>query len=293
MRQETWDRLGKAVKPWILSNGVAIPLFVVLLRIDGISKFVTEQTGVTAAVLLAVEAAMFWGSFVLFAPKSKSKGMLKDTAIAFHLRFGQVRDYPAIRDIHLEYFPAKTLMDPAEYRLFLTSDREIVRIIEVELADHARKVIGYYSVWPIAKSTFADLAEGKLRESATTGRHLLDIAEASTCVLYVAEICVSRSWRETASVVFVRDLQARVTSLIAQYPCVESVHAWAYTDDGMELAGLSSLERMERKGKRHTFFQRMIDDRIRESARERVSRRPFLRAKTVVLAYDLDEEADL
>jgi hypothetical protein len=168
-------------------------------------------------------------------------------------RFALPEDYEKLLAIYRQHFPSDTILPAEEYRLLMQPERGVVRVLEGVCANGIPKVIGFYSVWALARSTIDALAAGTIREAEIKSNEILEFDAAAASTLYVAEIAIAIG--QPFGHTLMRDAKDYLLHLLESHPNLNSVSAWAYSEVGRRLASRMGMKKMTgRNGRQSDFF---------------------------------------
>lgn len=179
-------------------------------------------------------------------PPDKKCGLHPPAPLEYTMRFAKPDDYDEIIEVFREEFGDQVLLDAREYQRLMLPGRNIVRVLEADFEREGKKIIGYYSLWPMERSTFDGLWRGKLHESKLDNSLILDFADTRATVAYIADYCVARRYRAACRRYFLDDFKSYLRNLLFEYRHLGDIVAWSYTTIGQGMCELLRMKRIAR-----------------------------------------------
>lgn len=237
------------------ANGLYATLGLGVLQIDAaVRAFALRQWVVLALgviVLELVTLAVLWWLDRHKVRAGRAKDPFQATPEAILIRNSRREDVELTGEVYREWFPSSQLIDPADFAR-LTSRAVHVRVAEEIYADGVRRVVGYYTIWPMTQANYDSLVEGRLKECEFTSDMILPPDSPEAEVLYIGEICVRKA--SNAGGFLLRDAMSYVRCLVDQNAAISVVAAWASTSDGRSIAGRVGMTRARRSSGKLTDF---------------------------------------
>jgi hypothetical protein len=236
------------------ANFGLVTLAVAILAIgDNVRTFAQENFGVLALVLAVAEAGIIGTLYYLYRNYDRTvegdpfpEFGLKFERVDF--RFGGPDDFPGTERVYHQWFKTQLSVDDAEF-CHIAARGPFLRVAEATLVDgseETHRIVGYYTVWPIAQSTFDKLVSGKMKERELKSEMVLSFSAPNATVLYIPEICASKEWNGGSQLV--RDLQRYVLHQMEQHKHLNRIGTWPYSKYGRRLVRCFKLRRPKKGG---------------------------------------------
>ncbi len=230
-----------AVLHFCRANFALATLIVAVLALgDDVRTWVFSHLWYFAAALVVLEALTITVLWLLyrnpdleFEESPFGDEVLKRDRL--DIRFGIPDDFPATEAVYREWFRPQLSIDDADYVAILRKG-PFVRVAEATFSngtEESKRIVGYYSVWPMARDIYKKLANGTMKERELTVDMILEFNDPRATVLYLPEICASKKWDVGGPLL--RDLLRYVTKILDQHTQIETVGAWPYTKYGRKL----------------------------------------------------------
>lgn len=160
-------------------------------------------------------------------------------------------------DIYEQFFPQSGAMDDAEYDLIQDRKKFIRAAQKTYPRKVAKKICGYYSIFPLSEETFESLKNGSIKESELTNDLILDPDHPLAKVLYVCEICSTDS---DAAYHLIIDMKKYVKKLIRRNAGITKIGAWGFTVSGRRLIKIFGFQEAGGVDKKKPFFEMSVQD---------------------------------
>lgn len=165
-----------------------------------------------------------------------------------------------IDEIYDKFFPQSGAMDDNEYDI-IQERKKFVRAAQKSYQRKvAKKISGYYSVFPMSEQTFESLKSGSLKESDLTSSLVLDPDDASANVLYVCEIC---SIDPETSYHMIIDMKKYLKKLMRSNGNIIKIGAWGFSESGRRLIRIFGLKNAGGFDSKKPFFEISTKDALR------------------------------
>lgn len=250
-----------ALPAFVRANAAILGLILAALALgSGVQDTIREHLIVFAASLILLEGCVIAGLIYIHHDQSTRRHFDEvaaeaGTVKALQVRFAMSTDFRPTDRVYREWFKPGLSVDDGEYCKLM--DRgDFVRVVEAKHREGAQQsvvIVGYYSIWPLALSTFEAMADGRIRERQITSAMILSPSDPAARVLYVPEICASKRAWEFARGPLVFDLAHYIRHLLLQNSHLEYVAAWPYSDQGQHYVDKLRMRRVGRS-RRQKFY---------------------------------------
>lgn len=171
------------------------------------------------------------------------------------IRFATRHDFTEVIRVFHQWFTDDVSINDTDY-LQIMSRKGHLRVAEVTLSNGnyvEKRIIGYYSVWPLSRQTYDKLCRGKMREMDLKHQDVLDIHDPTAEIIYVPEICVSKGC--DVGPILLRDLLRYAYHLLGTKEQIQTIAAWPYTKYGKRLTRAFHMK----KARGRPFFQKIVE----------------------------------
>ena len=151
-----------------------------------------------------------------------------------------------------------------------------MRIIEVSGLTAEKKVVGFYTFWPLAMATYEKMKNGDLLERNFTATDIARFDDRDAAVLYVPEIGVSKGSRFGR--LLLKDALEYGCGLLSQNANFKLQAAWGYSTIGKSIASRLGMTKTPQSTENEILYELPAD-----AARARCSQNQFEPTRQVTL----------